>query len=203
MASEAPPLRSEWELAASSTLGSALRTKGIERELRRRLPWSARKALSVDGARASLTMTSDKVGEFESATDRISAAMDEIPSLAVLPSEAEEILTITSSERHRWTKDGRLQSAGTRTVKLRGRSKAVTFHVFDPRHIENVLDRDLPLNWREDDARTRAENRKRAAAKAALARADKRKPQPTTEPGHPEAPGLEGWDAFVEEGLLR
>jgi len=29
-------------------------------------------------------------------------------------------------------------------VKLRGRARKITFHVFDPRHIEDVLDRDMP-----------------------------------------------------------
>jgi len=47
----------------------------------------------------------------------------------------------------------------------------VTFHVFDPRHIAAVLDGDLPVVWREDDARAAAENKRRAACKASLARA--------------------------------
>ncbi len=58
-------------------------------------------------------------------------------------------------------------------MKLRGRAKAVTFHVLDPRQIEDILDEDRPVVWREDDARGAAENRRRAAAKAALARASK------------------------------
>ena len=43
----------------------------------------------------------------------------------------------------RWLKEDRLQSAGTRTAKLRGRARKITFHVFDPSHIEDVLDREL------------------------------------------------------------
>ncbi|TGQ78175.1 hypothetical protein EN851_35395, partial [Mesorhizobium sp. M8A.F.Ca.ET.208.01.1.1] len=84
------------------------------------------------------------------------------------------ILTISSGERHRWLKDGRLRSAGTRTVTLRGRARKITFHVFDPRYIEDVLARDLVTVWREEDAATAAENRRRAATKAALKRARKR-----------------------------
>jgi hypothetical protein len=34
----------------------------------------------------------------------------------------------------------------TRTVKL------ITFHVFDPRVVEDILDRDLVTIWREEDA---------------------------------------------------
>lgn len=78
-----------------------------------------------------------------------------------IPREVEDILSITSAERHRWLKDGRLRSAGTRTVKLRGHAKRITFHVFDPRHIEDLLDRDLVSIWREDDAIASTENRRR------------------------------------------
>jgi hypothetical protein len=90
---------------------------------------------------------------------------------------------------------------------MRGRSKAVTFHVFDPRHIEDVLDRDLPTVWREEDAQEVAENRRRGAGKAALTRAGKGKgnvrvaSRTRSEDG--PRPKLEGWDAFEDEGLLR
>lgn len=82
----------------------------------------------------------------------------------------------------------------------------MSFHVFDPRHIEAILDGDLPAIWREEDAVRTAENRRRAAAKAALARARK------VEQGsqgqrdgakQEEPPNLEGWDEFDAEGLLR
>jgi len=64
-----------------------------------------------------------------------------------------------------------LKEQWTRTVKLRGRAKAMTFYVFDPRHIEDILDRDLPALWREKDAQAVAEDRRRAAGKAALTHA--------------------------------
>lgn len=95
---------------------------------------------------------------------------------------------------------GRLHSAGTKTVKLRGRAKKVTFHVFDPRHVEDILNADLPELWREDDARAAADNRKRAAAKAAIRRAAERRPM--TEMASKES-ALKGWDEFDAEGLLR
>lgn len=37
----------EWHLPSSVTLGSSVRAKGIEREIRRRLPWSTRKHLTA------------------------------------------------------------------------------------------------------------------------------------------------------------
>jgi hypothetical protein len=65
------------------------------------------------------------------------------------------------------------QSAGTRTVKLRGRAKKITFHVFDPCRVEEVLNEDLVSTWREEDAATAAENRRRAASQRKLVRAEK------------------------------
>lgn len=114
---------------------------------------------------------------------------------------------MSSRERHKWMSDGRLKSAGTRTVKLRGRSKAVTLHVFEPAHIEHILNGDLTEIWREEDAATLAENRRRAAGKAALTtRAGKR--QAKSKPASPASDEmseaeLEGWEGFAAEGLLR
>ena len=92
-------------------------------------------------------------------------------------------------------------------MKMRGRSQAVTFHVFDPKHIEDVLDRDLPSVWREEDAQEVTENRRRGAGKAALTRAGKGtvKGVVAKDVRTPTdlRPNLDGWDAFEDEGLLR
>lgn len=140
----------------------------------------------------------------------ISQILEGIDELPVLPREAEDVLTISARERHKWIKDGRLQSIGTRTVKMRGRSTKVTFHVFDARHIEDILDRDLPTVWREEDAQEVSQNRRRGAGKAALTRAGKAQGKGNkarlTKAGRQtdgSPPKLEGWDAFEDEGLLR
>ncbi|QPC95120.1 hypothetical protein [Mesorhizobium sp. INR15] len=197
----------EWPLAPAATLGSAVRAKGIERELRARLPWAVRTHLKAETGRIVLQMPEGEAEAFEIASVTISKTLQGIEDLPVLPREAEDILTILTRERHKWLKDGRLQSIGTRTVKMRGRSKAVTFHVFDPRYIEDVLDRDLSTVWREQDAVEVAENRRRGAGKAALTRAGKGKHKdmqgrrPRKDEG--SRPRLEGWDDFEDEGLLR
>ena len=80
-----------------------------------------------------LRMPASEIDEFRAAAASISKTIEQVVALPVLPREAEDILAISSSERHKWLKGGRLKSIGTRTVKLRGRAKAVTFHVFDPR----------------------------------------------------------------------
>jgi len=85
-----------------------------------------------------------------------------------------------------------------------GRARKITFHVFDPHHIEDLLDRDMASLWREQDALAAAENRRRAAGKAALTRAAKRAEKADTASGATEpSPKLEGWEEFDLDGLLR
>lgn len=201
-----PELTDEWPLLSNTTLGSSVRAKGIERELRRKLPWAARKFLTVEVGKAVLRMPDTTPDEFKEIAAEIADAVGGQSALPVLPSEAEDILSMSSRERHKWMNDGRLQSAGTRTVKLRGRSKSVTFHVFDPAHIEHILNSDLTEIWREEDAVAIAENRRRAAGKAALTRAGKRAvDRKATSHSSEELPEdqLEGWEEFAADGLLR
>lgn len=199
-------LVAEWALASSATLGSAVRAKGILLEVRARLPLAVRKKVDLVAGALVLRMPETEANAFKSASDKIATVLATIDDLPIIPREIEDILTIKSAERHRWLKDGRLKSAGTRTVKLRGRAKAVTFHVFNPREIEDVLDRDLVTVWREEDALAAAENRKRAAGRAARTRAEKTaRITPKTSPRSPDsaASRLEGWDDFDLDGLLR
>ncbi|WP_246675333.1 hypothetical protein [Mesorhizobium sp. B2-3-4] len=200
-----PALSAEWPLSPAATLGSSVRTKGIERELRAQLPWAVRKFVKAETGRIVLRMPESEAREFEAVSAKVSKTVEEIEVLPVLPREAEDVLTISSRERHKWLKDGRLQSIGTRTVKMRGRSKAVTFHVFDPRHIEDVLDRDLAVVWREEDAQEVADNRRRGAAKAVLTRAGKVNAAAVRKARKPDdpRPSLQDWEAFEDEGLLR
>jgi hypothetical protein len=205
--SPALQLIAEWPLPPSATLGSAVRAKGIEREVRARLPWAVRKYVKAETGRIALRMPKSETEAFKAISAQISKTLEGVEALPVLPREVEDVLTISSRERHKWLKDGRLQSIGTRTVKMRGRSKSVTFHVFDPRQIEDVLDRDLATVWREQDVEEVAENRRRGAGKAALTRAGKRSSQARTARNARDAddpwPRLKGWDAFEGEGLLR
>ncbi|TPI12497.1 hypothetical protein FJW06_17250 [Mesorhizobium sp. B4-1-3] len=194
-------LMAEWPLSPAATLGSSMRARGIFLEIRARLPASLRKLLHIESRVLTLRLPEGVDADVQAAAAIVSKTMIDIEDLPVIPREVEDILTISSGERHRWLKAGRLQSAGTRTVKLRGRARKITFHVFDPRHIEDVLDRDLVSVWREEDAATRAENRRRAAAKAALKRAQK-KSSGAASHTHDEA-GLRGWEDFDMDGLLR
>ncbi|MGX5843594.1 hypothetical protein ACWGTI_23010 [Mesorhizobium sp. ArgA1] len=203
---ETAKLVGEWPLTPGATLGSSVRARGIFLEVRSRLPMAARKLLNIESRVLTLRVPEGVEADVSDARAIISNAMQDIEELPVIPREAEDILTIKAGERHRWLKDGRLESAGTRTVKLRGRARKITFHVFDPRHIEDVLDRDLVSLWREQDIATAAENRRRAAGQAAMKRALKRARRSDHSDGsRDEETGsdLRDWDEFDIAGLLR
>ena len=197
----------EWTLPPAATLGSTVRTKGILLEMRARLPSATKRSLDVMGVVLTLRMPEGFDDEFRAALAIVSKGLEGIESLPVIPREIQDILSISNTERYRWLKDGRLKSAGTRTVKLRGRAKKITFHVFDPRLVEEVLNEDLVSAWRENDAITKAENRRRAAWKAKLTRAQK--PGGKMTPASDSTPEdavrhlLKGWEEFERDGLLR
>lgn len=196
----------EWTLPAGATLGSSVRAKGILLEMRARLPPATRKSLDIVGIILVLKMPEGFEQQFQAAAAIVSNGLTGIESLPVIPREIQDILSITTTERHRWLKDGRLRSAGTRTVKLRGRARKITFHVFDPRHVEEILNEDLVSIWREDDAITKAENRRQAAWKAKLTRAQKparAAPLPDDDPNDAARHQLKGWEQFERDGLLR
>jgi hypothetical protein len=197
----------EWTLAPSATLGSAVRAKGILLEIRARLPAATKNLVGLEAGTIVLRVPEDVHAGCEAVAAVVSDTLAGIEDLPVIPREVEDILTISSGERHRWLKDGRLQSAGTRTVKLRGRARQITFHVFDPRQIEDVLDRGMPDVWREQDAIAAVENRRRAAGKAALTRAGKRQrtANSSAKPAKngSQDPKLKGWEEFDLDGLLR
>ncbi|TCU11645.1 hypothetical protein EV131_1377 [Rhizobium laguerreae] len=132
-----PELIREWPLPVVATLGSGIRVKGILQEIRSRLPSPVRKSLDMQAGGLILVMPESSKTAFRATASAISSALDGIAKLPIIPREIEDILTITASERKRWLEDGRLPSAGTRTVRLQGRARKITFHVFDPRIVED------------------------------------------------------------------
>ncbi len=206
---DVPPTKlvQEWPLGSPVTLGSAVRAKGILLEVRARLPLADKKLVDIDAGKIVLRVPETYEDDCWSVAAMVSRTLEGIEDLPVIPREVEDILSISTAERHRWLKDGRLRSAGTRTVKLRGRARQITFHVFDPRHVEDLLDRNMPEVWREEDALAAAENRRRAAGKAALTRAGKKpgnaSPGTGTSGTNRSETRLEGWEDFDLDGLLR
>ncbi|PYE93679.1 hypothetical protein C8J35_11260 [Rhizobium sp. PP-F2F-G38] len=195
-----------WTLPSAATLGSSVRAKGILLEMRARLPASSKKLLVLESGELVLAMPASAKTEFNAAASIVSAAMKDIESLPVIPREIQDILTIKPGERHRWLADGRLPSAGTRTVRLAGRAKKITFHVFDPRVVEDLLNSGRVDEWREDDLAAAAENRRRAAYKAKLTRSLRKGRSVVASPSaalDEAAAKLDDWEAFGRDGLLR
>ncbi|MHC1550905.1 hypothetical protein [Phyllobacterium sp. K27] len=194
-----------WALPPAATLGSAVRAKGILLEMRARLPASSRKSLILEGAELLLSMPANAKTEFKTAAAIVSTAMKDIENLPVIPREIQDILAIKPGERHRWLADGRLPSAGTRTVRLAGRARQITFHVFDPRVVEDLLDSGLVDQWREEDVAAAAENRRRAAYKAKLTRSLRKglKSPASKTASHEASAKLVGWEEFDRDGFLR
>lgn len=194
-----------WTLSPDATLGSSVRAKGILLEIRARLPQASKKSLELEAAgELVLAMSASEKTDFHVASAIVTRALRDIETLPVIPREIEDILTIKTSERHRWLADGRLPSAGTRTVKLKGRARKITFHVFDPKVVVDLLDRGAPDEWREEDAAAKAENRRRAAYKAKLTRSLKKsKREAGGQAAERAETKLRGWDEFDTDGLLR
>lgn len=194
-----------WTLPSAATFGSLVRAKGILLEIRARLPVSVRKSLDYTVATLTLSMPEGAEAEFRRTAESVSNALGGIEDLPVIPREIQDILSISTTERHRWLEDGRLESAGTRTVKLRGRARQITFHVFDPKLVKDLLDHGTVDEWREHDKAAAAENRRRAAFRAKLTRSLKKGKSTPKTPGNAtdEAPALAGWDDFDLDGLLR
>lgn len=195
-----------WMLPPAAVMGSSVRAKGILQEIRARLPAPTRKSLDIEATELTLAMGADLKATFRAVAAMVSEALETIDKLPVIPREIEDILTISTGERHRWLKDGRLLSAGTRTVKLRGRARQITFHVFDPQVVEDLRDRGVIDEWREEDIAAAAENRRRAAYKAKLTRslraAGKASKTSKTSSDQPSSK-LQGWEEFDADGLLR
>ncbi|WP_075289333.1 hypothetical protein [Pararhizobium arenae] len=194
-----------WTLSTSVTMGSSVRAKGLLQEIQARLPATSKKAISLDGVDLILAMPAEAKTAFNAAASVISKAVAEGPSLPVIPREIQDILGMKTSERHRWLADGRLPSAGTRTVRLAGRARQITFHVFDPKVVEDLLDRGVVDEWRVEDAEAKAEKRAKAAYQSKVTRLSKKKKQEkkTDEGTDDLTSNLRGWEDFDLDGLLR
>lgn len=194
-----------WTLSAAVTMGSSVRAKGLLQEIQARLPTTLKKAVLLEGVDLVLAMPADERPAFNAAASVISRTLEEAPFLPVIPREIQDILGMKTSERHRWLADGRLPSGGTRTVRLAGRARQITFHVFDPKVVEDLLDRGAIDEWRVEDAEAKAEKREKAAylRKMSQLSKKKKKAKKTVKGAEDPASSLSGWEEFDLDGLLR
>ncbi len=202
-ATDNPKLTRAWTLPYAARLGSSVRSQGLFLEIRSHLPKASQKALSVKGGELTLCMPAEASAAFVKAAALIGKALERIATRPVIPREIEDILGISTTDRRRWLADGRLPSLGPRTLRLRGRGE-ITFHVFDPAVVEDILNSGLVDTWRADDAEQAAEKRRRAAWKRQLTRSKAGAIASASELNdEDEAVKLRGWAEFAREGLLR
>ena len=131
-------------LSTAATLGSAVRTRGILPEVRAQLSFIERKLVDVETGALVLRVPDDDPDPHAATAAIVTRTLIGIEDLPIIPREIEDILSIKTAEPHRWLMDARLQSAGTRTMKLRGGARKITLRVFEPRHIEDILGLNLP-----------------------------------------------------------
>lgn len=195
-----------WTLPVTATFGSSVRAKGILQEMQARLPTVSKKSITLEGSDITLAMPAGDKTAFNAAAGIVSGVMVEAETLPVIPREIEDILVMKTSERHRWLADGRLPSAGTRTVRLNGRARQITFHVFDPKVVEDLLDRGVVDEWRVEDAEAKAEKREKATYQRKLDRSLTKKPKLEKKANRDVDEGAEGlrdWEEFDRDGFLR
>ncbi|AYD05188.1 hypothetical protein [Neorhizobium sp. NCHU2750] len=195
-----------WTLSTAMTLGSSVRAKGILHEIQARLPAASKKSISLDGNELTLAMRASEKTAFNAAAGVVSGVMNEAETLPVIPREIQDILVIKPSERHRWLADGRLPSAGTRTVRLNGRARQITFHVFDPKVVEDLLDRGVVDEWRVEDAEAKAAKREKATYQRKVERSLRKNPKAIKKDDRAideRAQQLRGWEEFDSDGFLR
>jgi hypothetical protein len=195
-----------WMLTPAITLGSSVRAKGILQEIQARLPATSKKSITLEGSELTLAMPASVKSAFNAAVGIVSGVVEEAETLPVIPREIQDILGMKATERHRWLADGRLPSAGTRTVRLNGRARRITFHVFHPKMVEDLLDRGAVDEWRVEDAEAKAQKREKAADQRKMERALKKKPKAgkkTDRDVDEDAAKLRGWEEFDRDGFLR
>jgi hypothetical protein len=81
-------LRAEWPLTPFATLGSAVRARGIERELGGRLSKAVKKCIKAEPGRVTLIMPASDEDVFKSLSAKVSKKLVGIETLPILPREA-------------------------------------------------------------------------------------------------------------------
>ncbi|PZA13762.1 hypothetical protein DNX69_01495 [Rhodopseudomonas palustris] len=131
------------------TLGSERRAKAVARRvlrLLRRLKLEA--TLDGNGVHATIRQAAFDMGGMLAAIDEEIAAFQ---AERIHPKEVDEILAISSRERRRWTKDGRLPTSGH--TSFRSGKNSVFLVLYPPARITALAHRPEQIEaWRRADA---------------------------------------------------
>ena len=137
------------EFPGALTAGNRYLTKELRRQIKTKLSWYAVVSQTSDegGLTAYLNENDSRLEEVASG---IHDVLDRFSKQKIVPSLVEKVLKITSKERTRWSKDGRLPVSGTGTF---GRGNHKVRHFFYPLVDITYLAANLQIieNWRRED----------------------------------------------------
>jgi hypothetical protein len=139
-----------YKIAWSMTLGSKSREKDLRRRCKARLQrWSHEKITDADNIIAAVWAIKD-LAKARSAIEYLDHMLDGFRKERLTPKIVEEALGISSIERRRWIKDGRLPTSGAGHFK---KGKTVfQFSLHAPEDIAKIAGRpQIIMAWREVD----------------------------------------------------
>lgn len=142
------------------TLGLVSRNRELRRKLKAKLTrWHA-SAQTDEGEEITALLVNQDVETVISAIDDIDRMLDDFAKQRLTPRMVEDALSITSGERIRWTKDGRLPKSGTGTFR-KGR-QVFQFYLHPVKAIANLAaNPGIIEGWRQVDAVTSRPHRDR------------------------------------------
>jgi hypothetical protein len=139
-----------YELTWPMTLGSKTREKDLRRRFKARLQrWSPQKVLDTGAIISACWATAD-VEQAKFAIEYLDHMLEAFRKERLIPKIVEEVLSISSQERRRWIKDGRLPKSGTGHFK-KGKT-AFQFYLHSPDEIAKLAARpEIIAEWRAAD----------------------------------------------------
>jgi len=139
-----------YKIAWPMTLGSKSREKDLRRRFKGRLQrWSPNKITDFDNVITALWAMKD-AAKARSAIEYLDYMLDGFRKERLAPKIVEEALGISSAERRRWIKDGRLPTSGAGHF-LKGKT-VFQFSLHAPEDIARIAARpEIIAVWREAD----------------------------------------------------
>jgi hypothetical protein len=140
-----------YEPSRALTLGSAVRSRDVGNRVKVKLKRLHPLTLRIHNERITAQFDIGDEGKLEAVVADIDLMLDRYVNERLTSRMVEEILGITSAERRRWTKDGRLPKSGM--ASFRRGLQSFYLYLHPPKEIGQLAnDPDLIARWRNEDA---------------------------------------------------
>ena len=141
------------------TLGSAQRSRDILNRVAAKLKGAHPLAQCGNDQQITAQFDIDQTDKLEIVIAKIDLMLDGCANERLMPRLVVEILAITSAERRRWTKDGRLPTSGMASFRRGPQSFYLSMHPL--KKIGQLANNpDLIAQWRKEDAERLSELRR-------------------------------------------